>query len=504
MKKKKTVFIYCFCLLTATMILLFCSQNSPLYPMNDWVDVNAFFTVGKGMMNGLVPYKNLFEQKGPILYLIYGLGYLITNQSFLGVFIIECLLQSICLFYAYKIIKLFIDEKYAFLILPIMFTTICTCNSFAHGGSAEEICFPFFMISLYYFLNYLKNKEMNSKIIFINGFLAGIIFLIKYNLCGFWLSWMMFIFFDYMFQKKFKEGFKYCFIFLFGMGIPFLLFSIYFLINNGLKEFIYTYFFVNITKYRTNNDYSLLQKLFSSIGIFINTIFNINNILLFILLIIFILFIILSIKNINNKIYLFLTFLISIIFTFIGGQNYSYYSLLLILFFTLLAWIQLFKTFDHFLPKIKNFKYSFLLIIPVSISCIYFSYTRANYRTLLLTPKKELAQYMFRDIILKDKDTTLLNYGFLDLGVYFTTNQNPTIKHFEIQNLSYELYPYNWDGQNICIRDKCVNYVVMVSKLDQTALENSGQFIVENYQIIASKHQKEDYKDTNYYLLKRK
>ena len=315
---------------------------------------------------------------------------------------------------------------------------------------------------------------------------------------------MMFIFFDYMFQKKFKEGFKYCFIFLFGMSIPFLLFSIYFLINNGLKEFIYTYFFVNITKYGSNYDYGLLEKLFSSIGIFIDTIFNINNILLFILLIIFILFIILSIKNINNKIYLFLTFLISIIFTFIGGQNYPYYSLLLILFFTLLAWIQLFKTFDHFLPKIKNFKYSFLLIIPVSISCIYFSYTCANYRTLLLTPKKELAQYMFRDIILKDKDTTLLNYGFLDLGVYFTTNQNPTIKHFEIQNLSYELYPYNWDGQNICIRDKCVNYVVMVSKLDQTALENSGQFIVENYQIIASKHQKQDYNDTNYYLLKRK
>ena len=199
-----------------------------------------------------------------------------------------------------------------------------------------------------------------------------------------------------------------------------------------------------------------------------------------------------------------MTFLISIIFTFIGGQNYPYYSLLLILFFTLLAWIQLFKTFDHFLPKIKNFKYSFLLIIPVYISCIYFSYTCANYRTLLLTPKKELAQYMFRDIILKDKDTTLLNYGFLDLGVYFTTNQNPTIKHFEIQNLSYESYPYNWDGQNICIRDKCVNYVVMVSELDQTALENSGQFIVENYQIIASKHQKQDYNDTNYYLLKRK
>ena len=54
-------------LIVSILTLLICSKNSPLYPYNDWVDGNAFFTMGKGMFNGKVPYKDLFEQKWNIL-----------------------------------------------------------------------------------------------------------------------------------------------------------------------------------------------------------------------------------------------------------------------------------------------------------------------------------------------------------------------------------------------------------------------------------------------------
>ena len=36
-------------------ILLICSKSSPLYPMNDWVDVQCFFTVGRGGVRGEMP-----------------------------------------------------------------------------------------------------------------------------------------------------------------------------------------------------------------------------------------------------------------------------------------------------------------------------------------------------------------------------------------------------------------------------------------------------------------
>lgn len=82
-------------LVASIFTLLICSKNSPLYPYNDWVDGNAFFTMGKGMFNGKVPYKDLFEQKGPLLYLIYGIGYLISHDTFLGVYLLEVISYTI-------------------------------------------------------------------------------------------------------------------------------------------------------------------------------------------------------------------------------------------------------------------------------------------------------------------------------------------------------------------------------------------------------------------------
>ncbi|MFQ9073882.1 MAG: hypothetical protein ACLR43_15090 [Faecalibacillus faecis] len=47
------------------------------------------------MFNGKVPYKDLFEQKGPLLYLIYGIGYLISHDTFLGVYLLEVISYTI-------------------------------------------------------------------------------------------------------------------------------------------------------------------------------------------------------------------------------------------------------------------------------------------------------------------------------------------------------------------------------------------------------------------------
>ena len=57
--KKHAFLLLCF--LAAAMYLLFSSKSSPMYPMNDWVDVNCFYTMGKSLLAGLVPYRDLYE-----------------------------------------------------------------------------------------------------------------------------------------------------------------------------------------------------------------------------------------------------------------------------------------------------------------------------------------------------------------------------------------------------------------------------------------------------------
>ena len=75
----------------SVLMLGICTKSSPLYPMNDWVDVHCFFTVGRGIRHGMIPYLDLYEQKGPLIYFLYALAALISDNSFLGVFLIVVL-----------------------------------------------------------------------------------------------------------------------------------------------------------------------------------------------------------------------------------------------------------------------------------------------------------------------------------------------------------------------------------------------------------------------------
>ena len=107
-------------LLTAVYVLLIsavmigrCSRGSPLYPFNNWNDANCFFTTGKAMFSGKVVYRDIYEQKGILLYFLYGLCYLVSNKTFLGVYILEVLCLTGFLALAYDSALLFLRRRTA-------------------------------------------------------------------------------------------------------------------------------------------------------------------------------------------------------------------------------------------------------------------------------------------------------------------------------------------------------------------------------------------------------
>ena len=75
------------CLGTAAVLLAVCSWSSPLYPYHCGGDANVYFTIGRNMLDGLVPYRDLIDQKGPLLFFIQMLAALVSRQSFLGVWL---------------------------------------------------------------------------------------------------------------------------------------------------------------------------------------------------------------------------------------------------------------------------------------------------------------------------------------------------------------------------------------------------------------------------------
>ena len=133
MKHQENKTVWIFCAMTAALLLAICSKCSFLYPLNDWVDANIYFTMGKGMLNGRVLYRDIYDHKGPFLYFLHGLAILISNRSFLGVYLIEIVAFTCFLAAAWKILRLYCTDVaiwgipvLAAVILAMTFSTLFT------------------------------------------------------------------------------------------------------------------------------------------------------------------------------------------------------------------------------------------------------------------------------------------------------------------------------------------------------------------------------------------
>ena len=137
-RNKLNCFWIVWCLTVATICISLFSKSSVLYPINDWVDAQCFFTVGKSMVRGVVPYRDLIEQKGPLMYFVYGVASLVSYSSFIGVYIIEIIAFSVFLIFVWKILLLYIDKKYIYGIIPMYAVCMCVTSAFSQGGAARS------------------------------------------------------------------------------------------------------------------------------------------------------------------------------------------------------------------------------------------------------------------------------------------------------------------------------------------------------------------------------
>ncbi len=492
MKRKK--FLYC--LGISILFLCILSKNSPFYQMNDWYDVNAFFTVGKSMLVGKIPYLDLFEQKGPLLYLIYAIAALISNHSFFGVFILEVISLTCFFYYIEKIIDLYLEEKFSYLFIPILACLILSSRSFTHGGSCEEFTFPFLIMTVYYFLMYLKTNQISNKQTLLVGVLTGIIFWMKYTLIGFSIGFCLVVLIKERKNQKGKVLLEKIGMFLLGFFIVTIPIILYFFLHHGLSQLIDVYFLFNMKSYA--KDSTIIEKITSCIRTIIGVLKKYYQYLLLIIIPM-----LLSIKTKtffkekSNNFYLLLSTLLLLIFIFIGGTNYRYYSLPMQPFMIFgLIWI------TKFILKIdtkKRIEKGIILLtiieIPLTLTIAYYHSPNTSY---LSKKKEDYAQFSFLKEIEKGK--TILNFGCLDSGFYFSTNTIPTVYYFQKNNINYSLYPDNMDEQRRYVKEKVTDYVITsnkISKADRNQLE-------KNYQLVLTQKQEYEQNMRTYYLYQKK
>ena len=419
-------------LLLAFVLLSIGSMCSYLYPYQNRVDQNCFFTVGKGMMTGLVPYRDLFEQKGPLLYFLHGLAYLISPDSFIGVFGLEVASMTLWFVYLYKLARLYTTPRPAMLLVSAAGVLTVVANCFLRGDNAEEFCLPLLTIGLYHLLLFARRNDgrMAPGLLFLNGLLAGCVLWIKYSMLGFWIAWIGMVFLSVWNRRPHREAARALCLFAAGGVAATLPWILYFGWHHAIGDWFYTYFYTNIFLYAKETGYlgRCLQYLC----------FAVMNTALDPLMMVLIALGLWHFLR-GERFALLFPFVALYAGCYVGGVFYDYYLLI----FTPYCLFGLLFLWGRYGERVRSWWRRWGKRAPTALLAGALVVTILGGNCLLFYGKKreDYPQYQFAQIIRQTPEATLLNYGFLDGGFYLAAGVMPTTKYFCQLNIPEEVLP---------------------------------------------------------------
>lgn len=420
---------YVFLLMTAALIITICSKSSPLYPLNDWVDANCFFTVGKSMLHGKVLYRDIVEQKGFYLYVLHALGYLISNTTFFGMYLLEIAAAFAFLVYTYKIALLFCSDADVLYLIPVLAAFVYGTHAFSHGDSAEEFCLPLLAYALWAGLKALRNNEtLTNKEFFWIGVTSGCVLWIKYTMLGFYLGWFIVPAYLMIRGRAWKKLISSVAAIALGAGVATLPVVVYFAANGALHDLWQVYFYDNMFIYSSAEGvkHSTLKNIVQ--GSYYALLNNGEITLAIILGIAWFG----MIKKGKISAQLLCSMLCTAIFVFCGDGRPKYYAFV----------------FAAFMPTALPMLGWLLTRVPESIrrccrrACpicgVVLALLLNNNAYMLRYTEDDLPQFAFKQYVDQVENPTLLNYDFLDGGFYTVCDIVPHCKYFCRLNIQLE------------------------------------------------------------------
>lgn len=474
---------FIFILITAFTTILICSKSSPLYPINDWTDANCYMTVGRAMLKGAMPYRDLFEHKGPVIYLLHALAATVSDDSFFGVFLIEAAFCSWFLWLSYKILLFKCKSRHIWAI-PLTAAVIYASKAFCHGDSAEEFCMPLVLCSYFIGLKVFCGKnELSDRDSFFIGILSGIILWTKFTLLGFYAGFFLAAVFFY--RKNIIKLVRMCSLIILGVGAVSIPIIIFFAANDSLQSLFEVYFYDNLFVYSGMEEKSSLLENLKNGFVFTYSFMPIG----FTAISIGILTAAIQ-KNRTDLTYTVITMLTAFLFVFAGHLSYRYYPLILAAFVPVsIAFIILFAE-----KRVKKIKLPTIICSGTAFTvCVGSCFLLCPNIYLMKYKKNELPQYQFAEIINQTENPTLLNYDFLDGGFYLASGIVPQFKYFCRNNTGLETM---LSGQQYYVENGIPDYIVA-----RSSDGNKPSF--SNYTFVAESEFSYYEKNFYYYLYKR-
>ena len=218
-------------------------------------DVSIFEYFGYAMNRGELMYADLFDHKGPVVFLLNYLGYLIGGA--LGIKFLYLFCTFLFFIASYKISRLFTGNKQTILTLAIIF--IIYEYFFDGGWSLEGFILPFLAYSLYIFLKLFIQNDFSKNDIVVSGAFFAIVFFTKANMIGIWLVFCIYVLIDFILKKAYRELFSLIGLFFVGVLIPTIPLCLYLLSKVSFIEMVYQSIGINFIYTTESNNVSMYE-----------------------------------------------------------------------------------------------------------------------------------------------------------------------------------------------------------------------------------------------------
>ena len=219
-------------------------------------DPNAYLYCAKQILNGDIMYKELYDNKGPVLYLFNIVGLLMGGGNATGLWFVELTLLFVSSIFIFKSVCLYFNRWIA--LLATLSCLLLIFPLLGGGGFSEEYGFSFMSVSLYYFLHFFKYQNVNKYHFAIIALCLACAFLIKPTFIALWVTGYLFVFFILLKNNRLKELLPISLISVIAIIAVCLPFALYFTYTDSWADFRF-YFWEYNTAYSDISSNILLR-----------------------------------------------------------------------------------------------------------------------------------------------------------------------------------------------------------------------------------------------------
>jgi hypothetical protein len=193
-------------------------------------DSSLFLYTASQILDGTMPYRDIFDYHAPLIYLIDALGMLFAGQ--IGVWFLEVL------FLAATLVILFLALNHDAGPVPAFLSTLIVAALAAYslqgGNRIEEYALLFQVIALASFLDYFQRRELTLACVYFIGISAALTLCLNPFLIAFWIPFVLVILALVFKREGLIIGITRTLAVLFSTTIAFILLTPWLSINNAL------------------------------------------------------------------------------------------------------------------------------------------------------------------------------------------------------------------------------------------------------------------------------